>query len=95
MALLAYPLGAQIPTAADRAAGRMLITRLRTLPSPVLVLRHPWYATETSGGSFAQAEAIGDVLRSGATRGARLLYPLPGRRAGRRPDPGRGTRRQL
>jgi 4-amino-4-deoxy-L-arabinose transferase-like glycosyltransferase len=72
--LLAYPVGAQIPTAADRAAGAALIARLRTLPGPVVVLRHPWYATLAGKGtSAAQEEAIHDVLRSSAPRGAPTL----------------------
>jgi hypothetical protein len=79
MATLAYPIAAQIPTAADRTAGRELISRLRTLPGPVLVLRHPWYATELGKGAFAQAEALGDVLRSADPRGAGVLRAsLPG-----------------
>ncbi len=69
LALLVYPLGAQIPTAADRAAGAQLIARLRALPGPVIVLRHPWYATQAGKGTFAQEEAIGDVLRSASTQG--------------------------
>ncbi|MGO9954407.1 MAG: ArnT family glycosyltransferase [Solirubrobacteraceae bacterium] len=73
LALLAYPLGAQIPTAADRAAGTQLLARLRALRGPVIVLRHPWYATVAGKGTFAQSEAIGDVLRSGAIRGARAM----------------------
>ncbi|MGA2010341.1 MAG: glycosyltransferase family 39 protein [Solirubrobacteraceae bacterium] len=73
LALLAYPIAAQIPTAADRASGAQLIDALRALPGPVVVLRHPWYATVAGKGTFAQEEAIGDVLRSGATRGARAL----------------------
>jgi hypothetical protein len=73
LSLLAYPLGAQIPTAADRAAGTRLIARLRTLPGPVVVIRHPWYSTQAGKGVFAQEEAIGDVLRSGASRGARAM----------------------
>ncbi len=71
--LLAYPVGAQLPTAADRSAGAELLARLRTLPGPVLVLRHPWYATLAGKGSFAQAEGITDVLRSHSPRGARAL----------------------
>ncbi|MGH2913983.1 MAG: glycosyltransferase family 39 protein [Solirubrobacteraceae bacterium] len=74
LGLLAYPIDAQIPTAANRAAGNQLIARLRTLPGPVIVLRHPWYATLAGKGTFAQEEAIGDVLRSAATRGARTLH---------------------
>ena len=73
LGLLAYPVGAQIPTARDRAAGTALIARLRTLPGPVIVLRHPWYATVAGKGTFAQAEAISDVLRSAASRGARAM----------------------
>lgn len=69
LALLVYPLGAQIPTAADRAAGAQLIARLRALPGPVIVLRHPWYATQAGKGTFAQEEAIGDFLRSASTQG--------------------------
>jgi hypothetical protein len=70
LALLIYPIDKQIPTPADRTAGAQLIARLRSLPGPVLVLRHPWYATEAGKGTFAHEEAIGDVLRSTAKRGA-------------------------
>ncbi|MDQ6804999.1 MAG: glycosyltransferase family 39 protein [Actinomycetota bacterium] len=73
LALLVYPIDAQIPTAADRTAGAQLISRLRALPGPVLVLRHPWYATVVGKGTFAQEEAIGDVLRSASGRGSRPL----------------------
>jgi Dolichyl-phosphate-mannose-protein mannosyltransferase len=73
LGLLVYPIGAQIPTAADRAVGAQLIARLRALPGPVIVIRHPWYATQAGKGTFAQAEAIDDVLRSASTRGARAL----------------------
>lgn len=73
LGLLVYPISAQIPTAADRAAGVQLIARLRALPGPVIVIRHPWYATLAGKGTSAQAEAIDDVLRSASTRGARAL----------------------
>ncbi len=73
LGLLAYPLDAQTPTSADRAAGAQLLAALRKLPGPVLVLRHPWYATELGKGSFAQGEGITDVLRSDAGRGRRAL----------------------
>lgn len=73
LGLLVYPIGAQIPTAADRAAGDQLIARLRTLPGPVIVLRHPWYATVAGKGTFAQEEAITDVLRSAAAPGVGVL----------------------
>jgi hypothetical protein len=71
--LLAYPIGAEIPSPANRAAGAQLIARLRMLRGPVLVLRHPWYASELGEGAFAQEEAIGDVLRSTDRRGAQAL----------------------
>ncbi len=73
LSLLAYPLGAQIPTAADSAAGAQLLARLRKLPGPAIILRHPWYATLAGKGTFAQEEPIGDVLRSASTRGASAL----------------------
>lgn len=70
---LTYPIGAQIPNAADRAAGAQLMARLRGLPGPTVVLDHPWYATLAGKGQFAQEEAIDDVLRSRARRGSRVL----------------------
>jgi hypothetical protein len=73
LALLVYPIPEQIPTAADGTAGAQLIARLRALPGPVIVLRHPWYATLAGKGTFAQEEAIGDVLRSASTKGSRPL----------------------
>jgi hypothetical protein len=74
VAMLAYSPGAQVPTAADRVAGAQLIARLRSSPGPVIVLRHPWYATLAGKGtSAAQEEAIHEVLRSDAPRGARAL----------------------
>ena len=75
LAFLAYPIAKQIPTAADNTAGHELMARLRTLAGPIIVLRHPWYATLAGKGTFAQEEAIGDILRSSAHRGARSLAP--------------------
>jgi hypothetical protein len=71
--VLAYPVGAQIPSARDRVAGAELMAKLQTLPGPVLVIRHPWYGTLAGKGNFAQGEAISDALRSQAPRGARIL----------------------
>jgi hypothetical protein len=59
-----------VPRSAERTAGAALITRLRALPGPVLVLAHPWYGTLAGQGSFAQADAITEVLRSDAAHGA-------------------------
>jgi len=62
-----------VPTRTERAAGAELISRLRALPGPVLVLGHPWYGTLAGKGSFAQVDAITEVLRSDAPRGADVL----------------------
>jgi hypothetical protein len=62
-----------LPTKADRTAGAELIARLRSLPGPVLILGHPWYGTLAGKGSFAQVDAITEVLRSDAHRGAAVL----------------------
>lgn len=79
LGLLRYPISAQIPTRADLSVGAALIARLRALRGPVVVLRHPWYATLAGKGSFAQEEALGDVRRSTAPRGERALRAsLPG-----------------
>jgi hypothetical protein len=56
-----------------RAAGAELIRRLRGLPGPVLVLSHPWYGTLAGKGSFAQSDAIFEVLRSDDPRGSAYL----------------------
>ena len=58
-----------LPAGAERRAGNELISRLRSLPGPVLVLDHPWYGTLAGKGSFAQSDAITEVLRSAAPRG--------------------------
>ena len=62
-----------LPAKSQRAAGAELISRLRTLPGPVLVLAHPWYGTLAGKGSFAQADAITEVLRSQGASGAGAL----------------------
>jgi hypothetical protein len=71
LGLLAYPLGAQIPTAADRVAGAELIARLRALHGPVIVLRHPWYATVAGKGTFAPNQRRSATSCAPAPPGAR------------------------
>lgn len=73
LVVLPYDDGRVIPGAAANHAGAALIARLRTLPGPVLVLSHPWYGTLAGKGSFAQADAIREVLRSQAPRGRSAL----------------------
>jgi hypothetical protein len=67
--LIERPIDA-FPAKVQRTAGAELISRLRSLPGPVLVLNHPWYGTVAGKGSFAQADAITEVLRSDAADGA-------------------------
>jgi hypothetical protein len=62
-----------LPARVQRTAGTELIARLRSLPGPVLVLAHPWYGTLAGKGSFAQTDAITEVLRSHGARGASVL----------------------
>ena len=62
-----------LPHRSVRTAGAELIARLRSLPGPVLVLAHPWYATLADKGSFAQSDAIFEVLRSNDARGSTYL----------------------
>jgi hypothetical protein len=62
-----------IPHRSTRSAGAELIARLRAIPGPVLVLSHPWYGTIAGKGSFAQSDAIIEVLRSGDPRGSAYL----------------------
>jgi hypothetical protein len=61
------------PKPIDHTAGAELIARLRRLPGPVLVLRHPWYGTLAGKGSFAQADGITEILRSQNPRGRDAL----------------------
>lgn len=68
LALLRYPVAAQIPTSKDVAAGGRLLSEIKALPGQVVVLDHPWYATEVGKGNFADVEALHDVLRAGPSR---------------------------
>ena len=79
VAVLWHDPAAQLPTAAERRAGAALTALVHRLPAPILVLRHPWYAQAAGRGTFAQAEAISDVLRSAAPRGRRALRADLGR----------------
>ncbi len=59
-----------LPHRSAHNAGAELIASLRSLPGPVLVLAHPWYGTLAGKGSFAQEDAITEVLRSRAAHGS-------------------------
>jgi hypothetical protein len=73
LVLLTYPVDRQIPSRSDNRAGAELLSRLAGVPGPILVLAHPWYGTELGKGSFAQVDALVEVLRSHAPRGALVL----------------------
>jgi len=57
-----------IPTAGDQAVGRRFVATLAATPGQVLVLDHPWYATMAGKGTWAQGEAVHDVLRAGPSQ---------------------------
>ena len=82
-----YPLGAQIPTAADQRAGRQFVALVRSLPGDVVVFDHPYYATLAHKPAFADEEAANDIERGGAGR-ARGLLVADMRRALLAPDVG-------
>jgi hypothetical protein len=54
-----------IPSAQSEAAGHQFIAYLRHLPGPVIVLDHPWYATQAGRAAWAQGDAVHDVLSGG------------------------------
>jgi hypothetical protein len=62
-----------LPTAADTAAGRRFVAQVRAAHGDVLVLDHPWYETMAGKPSFAQGEAVHDVLRAGPSRARTVL----------------------
>jgi len=57
--------GHLIPSPADAAAGRHFVAAVARTPGEVVVLDHPWYDTLAGKQSWAQGEAIHDVIRSG------------------------------
>ncbi|MGH9074445.1 MAG: hypothetical protein ACRDZQ_10065, partial [Acidimicrobiales bacterium] len=68
LALVRYPIAAQIPTTADAHAGARLMAEIKALPGQVVVLVHPWYGTLAGKGNFADVEALHDVLRAGPSK---------------------------
>jgi hypothetical protein len=68
-----YPLGAQVPTAADLAAGERFVSLVRDLPGEVVVFDHPYYATLAGKTPFADEEAADDIERAAPGRAGRLL----------------------
>ena len=56
----------EIPSAASTEAGHRFIALVSSLPGQVIVADHPWYETMAGKPSWAQSEAVHDVLRSGS-----------------------------
>jgi hypothetical protein len=57
-----------VPTRADQQAGRRFIAMVSATPGQVVILDHPWYDTLAGKQSWAQDEALHDVLRAGPSR---------------------------
>ena len=55
----------EIPSQASEAAGHRFIALVASLPGQVIVADHPWYDTMAGKQSWAQSEAVHDVLRAG------------------------------
>jgi hypothetical protein len=65
IAALHYSPTKYVPTAGDETAGRSFIDLVRRTPGPVIVSNHPYYDTLAAKASWAQGEAVHDVLRAG------------------------------
>jgi hypothetical protein len=61
----------QLPRRSDIAAGRALIERIRQTPGDVWLTGQGYLAERAGKPSFAQAQAISDVVRAGDSRGER------------------------
>ena len=57
-----------VPTPADQRAGQRFVAMVASTSGQVIVLDHPWYDTLAGKPSWAQDEAIHDVLRAGPSR---------------------------
>jgi 4-amino-4-deoxy-L-arabinose transferase-like glycosyltransferase len=62
-----------IPTASDASAGRAFIDQVRHSRGTVIVVNHPYYDTLAGKASFAQGEAVHDVMRAGPSLARRDL----------------------
>jgi hypothetical protein len=57
-----------VPTPADQRAGQRFVAMVASTPGQVIVLDHPWYDTLAGKQSWAQDEAVHDVLRAGPSQ---------------------------
>ncbi len=65
---LHYSPSRYVPTASDRSAGDHFIAQVRRTPGGVIVADHPYYETLAGKASWAQGEAVHDILRAGPSR---------------------------
>jgi dolichyl-phosphate-mannose-protein mannosyltransferase len=70
---LHYSASRFIPKASDAAAGRAFIDQVRHTRGTVIVVNHPYYDTLAGKASFAQGEAMHDIMRSGPSLARRVL----------------------
>ena len=70
---LHYDPARYIPTAADQAAGDRFIALVRHTPGAVIVADHPYYDTLAGKASWAQGEALHDIVRAGPSVARRDL----------------------
>ena len=85
LGLFAYDPAAQVPSAADEAAGERLVQQLRQEPGEVLVPYHGYLARRAGKQGAAHAMAIIDLLQSSAHDDAlRLVQELEAGLAARR-----------
>jgi hypothetical protein len=62
-----------IPTPSDATAGRAFIDQVRRTRGTVIVVNHPYYDTLAGKASFAQGEAMHDIMRAGPSLARRDL----------------------
>ena len=73
MAAVHYNPARFVPKASDNTAGRRFVDLVRRTPGPVIVSNHPYYDTLAGKASWAQGEAVHDVLRAGPSAARRDL----------------------
>ena len=61
---LHYSPSRYIPSLSDKVAGDHFIALVRRTPGPVIVIDHPFYDTLAGKASWAQGEAVHDILRA-------------------------------
>lgn len=73
LAMLRYDAGAQLPSAADEAAGDQFVAWVRSVPGDVLIASHPTYAVQAGKSSHASKGGTDDVLRGDDASAGRTL----------------------